>query len=84
MARSWYVYNGMGDPLLISSYNLSSRKPPCINGCKVCAIYAYNGGPSPSVISGRLRLYIIDMMMSPIAQPDTPVGAKIYVYGKNC
>ncbi|MBB5646286.1 hypothetical protein HDE70_002574 [Pedobacter cryoconitis] len=84
MARAWYVYNGTGDPLLISSYILSPRKPPCLNGCKICAIYAYNGGPSPSVLSGNIRNYILSLMLSTIAQPDTPVGAKIYIYGKSC
>ncbi|MET4142841.1 hypothetical protein ABIB30_005254 [Pedobacter sp. UYP1] len=84
MAKAWYVYDGMGSPFLISSYNFIGNKPTCVNGCKVCAIYAPNGGPTPSVLSNNIRLYIINLMASPISQPTEPVGTKNYVYGKNC
>ena len=83
MARTWYSYNGTGDPTLISSYNLSPVKPTCINGPRICAIYAYNGGPNPTVLSARLRTYIMNVLASPVAQPETP-GAKRYLYSKPC
>ena len=84
MARSWYVYNGIGDPLLISSYYLLGIKPNCINGSRVCAIYAYNGGPNPTVLSARLRTYIANIQLSPVAQPDSTPGLRKYVYGRQC
>lgn len=84
MARSWYVYDGMGSPFLNSSYNLTFIKPACINGCKVCAIYAAGTGPAPTTISGNIRTYIINMMTSTVAQPADPTGVKIFLYGKNC
>ncbi|MBB5646278.1 hypothetical protein [Pedobacter cryoconitis] len=82
MARSWYSYNGVGDPILISSYNLATLKPACINGTRICAIYAYNGGPSPTVLSTNLRLYIANVQLSTVAQPDSSSATKKYVYGK--
>jgi len=81
MARTWYAYNGVGDPLLISSYNLASVKPACINGSRICAIYAYNGGVSPSVLSTNLRLYIANIQVATVAQPDSSLTRK-FVYGK--
>lgn len=83
MARTWYSYNGVGDPLSISSYNLTGIKPACINGIRICAIYAYNGGPSPSVLSTNLRLYIANVQSSSVAQPGSTLTRK-FVYGKNC
>ncbi|MBB5646279.1 hypothetical protein [Pedobacter cryoconitis] len=82
MARSWYSYNGVGDPILISSYNLATLKPACINGTRICAIYAYNGGPSPTVLSTNLRAYIANVQLSTVAQPDSSSATKKYVYGK--
>ncbi|MBB5646284.1 hypothetical protein HDE70_002572 [Pedobacter cryoconitis] len=67
MARSWYGYLG-GDPLLVSSYSLISNTPTCLNGCNICAIFALNGGPSPSVLSGRLRIYTVDAIVTQVAQ----------------
>lgn len=84
MARAWYVYDGMGNPFLNSSYILAPKKPTCLSGCKLCAIYEFNGGSSPSLLSGNIRNYIISLIMTPIAQPDSPFGTKIYVYGKAC
>ena len=82
MAISWYSYNGICDPLLISSYNLASLKPACINGSNICAVYAYNGGPNPTVLSARLRTYIANVQLSPTAQPDGTANFKKYVYGR--
>ncbi|MBB5646282.1 hypothetical protein HDE70_002570 [Pedobacter cryoconitis] len=84
MARTWYSYNGVGDPLLISSYNLIATKPACINGSKICAIYAYNGGSSPTVFSTRLRAYIANLQVTIVAQPDSSISNKKYVYGRAC
>lgn len=84
MARSWYAYDGMGNPFLTSSYNFTFIKPVCLHGCKICAIYATGTGVAPSLISGNLRSYIINMMVFPIAQPTDTAGTKIYLYGKNC
>ncbi|MBB5646283.1 soluble lytic murein transglycosylase-like protein [Pedobacter cryoconitis] len=84
MARAWYSYNGVGDPLTLSSYNLSPIKPACINGTRICAIYAYNGGPSPVVLSTNLRLYIATLQATSVAQPDSSISNKKYVYGKSC
>lgn len=84
MARSWYVYDGMGSPFLASSYNFTFIKPTCFHGCRVCAIYAAGVGSIPTSISNNIRAYIINMMMSPVAQPVEPPGVKIYLYGKTC
>lgn len=83
MARSWYAYNGVGDPLLIASYILTTVKPACINGRRICAIYTPNGGPIPSVISTNIRNYIGIILVTLVAQPDANPGIKKYVYGKN-
>lgn len=82
MARYWYTYNGVGDPLLCSSYNLSILKPSCINGCTVCAIYA-TGAASPTCpLSYNMRTYIASLQnYTCIAQPF--LNGKIYVYGRN-
>ena len=32
MARFWYAYNGVGDPLLATSYNQAFTKPTCESG----------------------------------------------------
>ncbi|MBB5646285.1 2-iminoacetate synthase ThiH [Pedobacter cryoconitis] len=68
MARAWYAYLS-GNPLLISSYTLISYTPTCLNGCNICAIFALNGGASPSVLSTRLRAYIADAIVTQVAQP---------------
>ncbi|RAJ32965.1 hypothetical protein [Pedobacter cryoconitis] len=83
MARAWYAYNGVGDPFLVSSYNLAIVKPACINGSKICAIYEFNGGSNPQLLSTNIRKYIASLQLSPVAQPESPIGAKKYVYGKD-
>ena len=83
MARAWYSYNGIGDPLLIASYTLSTLRPACLNGTRVCAIYTPAGGPNPSVLSTNIRNYIGNVLSTLVAQPDANPGIKKYVYGKN-
>ena len=84
MARFWYSYNGVGDPILIASYNLTSTKPNCINGGQICAIYTPSGGSSPSVLSTNIRTYIADLQLTLVARPDASPGIKKYVYGRAC
>ncbi|MBB5646277.1 hypothetical protein HDE70_002565 [Pedobacter cryoconitis] len=55
MARVWYSYDDIGSPFSIGSYNRSTFKPACINGSKICAIYAYSRGLGHSVLSNNLR-----------------------------
>jgi len=83
MPRCWYAYNGVGDPLLISSYSLVGIKPGCINGSRVCAIYTPNCGPTPALLSANIRNYIADLLITLVAQPNGGLGVKKYVYGKN-
>ncbi|MET4142839.1 hypothetical protein [Pedobacter sp. UYP1] len=83
MARAWYSYNGIGDPLLIASYIFAPIKPACLNGVNICSIYTPNGGPNPSVLSANIRNYIANTLSTLVAQPDANPGLKKYVYGKN-
>lgn len=82
MARRWYAYDGFGDPLLISSFTLSTIPPNCRDGANVCALYVPNGGSFPSVLSTNIRAYIANILLTSVAQPDG-FGIKKYVYGKN-
>lgn len=82
MARSWYAYNGTGDPIVPSSYNISFFKPTCINGNQICAIYATGTGPAPSFLSTNIRGYIADVQLTLVAKPNSGSGIKKYVYGK--
>lgn len=84
MARSWYSYNGLGDPLLPASYNIFFDKSGtnCVTGCAICAIYASGTGPTPSVISTNLRGYISSLVVNQISQPTGAMTIKRYVYGK--
>ena len=83
MARSWYAYNGVGDPLQIASYILTTVRPTCLNGSRICAIYTPAGGPTPSILSTNIRNYIANVFGILIAQPDANPGIKKYAYGKN-
>lgn len=82
MAREWYSYDGTGDLDQLSSYTLSSGNPACVNGTTVCAIFALNGAQNPSILSSNLQMYISDIGIRGLAQPEDP-GAKRYVYGKS-
>ncbi|RAJ35445.1 hypothetical protein [Pedobacter cryoconitis] len=82
MARSWYAYNGVGDPVTLSSYNFAFSKPACISGGRLCAIYATGTGVNPSVISANLRGYIADVQLTLVARPDGSAAIKKYAYGK--
>lgn len=82
MARSWYSYNGTGATNQPSSYTLVTSDPTCVEGTRLCAIYAINGGANPSTISARIQAYISNLFVTGVPQPVLPVGAKKYVYGK--
>lgn len=84
MARCWQVYNGIGDPLLLSSYAKAFTVPTGISGGLVCAVYAPSCGPTPGILSIRIKGYIADLQLTLVAQPGggTTVYKK-YVYGKN-
>lgn len=83
MARRWYAYNGVGDPLIPPSYYIASLPPSCKNGVRVCAIYAAGTGPVPIILSSNLRNYIANLYITLVAQPDSIPGIKKYVYGKS-
>ncbi|WP_367868002.1 hypothetical protein [Pedobacter sp. WC2423] len=84
MARFWYSYNGIGDPLLPTSYNQMTLKPGCINGARVCAIYSPGFFNPTAPLSSRLRTYIANIQLALIPQPDSSLGVKKYVYGRVC
>lgn len=46
-------------------------------------IYAIYGGAYPSEISGNLQTYIANGLATQLAQPQSPLGVKKYVYMKN-
>ena len=83
MARNWYSYNGIGDPLLNTSYIQAFVKPSCINGSTVCAIYAPGLSTPTAPLSTRLRNYIANVLLAFIPQPDSNLAFKKYVYAKN-
>jgi len=87
MARFWYAYVlPSGDPRLSSSYQLirqNSGTPRCTLGTALCAIYSPAGGPFPlSPLSANLQEYIAAALVNGIPQPETPLGAKYFVYLK--
>ncbi|WP_367867192.1 hypothetical protein [Pedobacter sp. WC2423] len=83
MARFWYAYNGYGDPILATSYNMAFNKPTCESGFIVCAIYSPGASNPTSPISARLRNYIANIQLAAIPQPDSSLNIKKYVYGRN-
>ncbi|WP_367868001.1 hypothetical protein [Pedobacter sp. WC2423] len=82
MARFWYSYNGIGDPILPTSYNQALVKPTCITGPVVCAIYSPGAFNPTSPLSSRLRTYIANIQLALIPQPDSNLASKKYVYGR--
>ena len=84
MARFWYAYNGMGDPLLPSSYNLSPVTPTCVNGCKVCAIFAPGTSSPFAPLSARIRSYIMAGLVTSMQQPPPTEDLVRYVLMKQC
>jgi len=78
MARAWYSYDQVGPVLDPASYNKSSFAPTCINGSKICALYAPDTGQNPGAFSTNLRAYI--GAAGTLAQPSSPTGAKKYLY----
>jgi hypothetical protein len=83
MARAWYAYKGSGDPCNRANYSLMTITPSCVNGSNLCAIYEYDGGAQPSGISANICRYISNLLATGLAQPQVPINAKKYVYGKS-
>lgn len=83
MARAWYSYTGTGAVDQPVNYIFSSTDPLCRNGIDLCSVYALYGGPNPSIISDNLQTYIANGLATQLPQPQTPIGAKKYVYMKN-
>lgn len=75
MARYWFSYNGYGDPLLPSSYGLTSQElpPVCSYGCKICAIYTPGAGIPSTPLSQNIRMYIATALARQVEQPELPV-----------
>ena len=87
MAHSWYTYKGTGDTTVPGNYLLftpgpGSPVPSCNAGGQLCAIYALNGGPNPSTISNNVQAYIARALAQFTPQPDSPIGARIFVKPK--
>ena len=82
MARFWYSYNGVGDPLLPSSYNRAFSNPTCMNGPIVCVIYSPGIFMPTGPLSYRLITYIANIQLALIPQPDSDFPFKKYVYGR--
>lgn len=80
--RYWYYYTGIeGDETNLSQYYRVDQNPQiCLNGSKLCAIYAPAGADFPSVISDNIRMYIILAKIAWIPEPQRPVGTKWFVY----
>lgn len=84
MARFWYGYNGTGDPLLASSYNLAALPPLCSSGCRICAIYTLGAATPSAPLSQNIRTYIATGMIRGVAQPEGPSGTVTYFFLRNC
>jgi len=78
MARFWYTYTG-GNIETPSNYQKFIGVPSCKNGPALCAIYAPNGGPNPTVISDSIIGYISAGLATSTAQPSLPVGTRLFV-----
>ena len=84
MARTWYAYDGSGDPTQASNYILTTTTPGCENGTVLCAIYVYNGGAAPQApFSQNVRRYIANALSTNLSQPQIPTSAKKFVYMKS-
>lgn len=84
MARNWYAYNGIGDPLLASSYNFSPVLPTCVNGWKVCAIYASGSVTPVAPLSANIRSYVSAGMVTGLQQPPPALDLVRYLVMKPC
>ena len=85
MANSWYAYVGgsAGDPTLARNYTRIAGSPGCVNGPFVCAIYAPSGGINPTPpLSANILTYIANGLSNLVAEPQLPVGSKLFVYMK--
>ena len=83
MARQWYAYNGIGDPLLSSSYNIAPTTPLCVNGWKICAILS-PGTSTPAALSVNLRAYIASGQVTGLQQPPPAVDMVRYLFMRPC
>lgn len=81
MARSWYVYIGIGDPLLFSSYARLTIKHNALCGNEICVIYSEGEEfRLQAPLSPNLQKYIKDALITGQLQPEQPANAKKYVY----
>lgn len=81
MVRSWYVYLGFGDPTSFSNYAQTTVKHNCLCGNRICAVYVEaNTFRLENALSENLQKYIRNALVTGQLQPDTPTGAKKYVY----
>jgi hypothetical protein len=81
--RCWYAYIS-GNPLLASSYSKATMKPECFTGCCICAIYVPACGTVPMALSGNMRQYVTNALITCRSQPPVPPSCKYFVYMKSC
>jgi len=83
--KCWYVYNGIGDPYLASSYRRITVRPRGDTGNHISAIYSSNTGNSTTTaLSTNIKQYIANALASGLSQP--PVFKphhKCFVYLKD-
>lgn len=81
MSRFWYAYDNVGDPNSVTSYSLSTDKPACTTGNKLCTINAASEDPNTiDPLSANIQIYISNLLITGVPQPQN--GQKKYVYGK--
>jgi hypothetical protein len=76
---NWYIYTGVGDPTLSTSYRLSTIKPTCTGtGGQICAIYLNETDPVPPSINPVIT-YIANALGALSSQPTGAVKRFVYV-----
>ena len=88
MARSWYAYipggTGASPALNPANYSLMDVKPNCTSGSIICAVYAPDGGATPTApFSTNVRRYITNALGAGVPQPSAPINSKLFVYLKS-
>lgn len=79
----WYVYNGVGDPIIPASYVRASMSPSCTTGGEICAIYLVDNITIPTTAFSANRLqYISDGLLTSAPQP--PTGTKFLFLRPGC
>ncbi|SHG10488.1 hypothetical protein [Pedobacter caeni] len=74
---AWYIYNGIGDPFIPSSYVKTTITPTCTNGCIICAIDLVDTTTVPTTAFNQNRIdYIANAYASSAEQP---AGSTIFV-----